>query len=153
MSIEMDRRAEVARALEEADELRRQGKHEEGIKLLTNALSWGADQAQIFYRLGNLYFDAKKYDHAEYSYRRAIDHEADHINAHYNLGVTYKKMGRIDESMKLRKKANKLAQQHPERVKVSTDQVTQIRSFAKKLLFIGMGFVLLLFVIILIFLR
>jgi tetratricopeptide (TPR) repeat protein len=153
MSVEMDRRAEVARVLEKAEELRRQGKHEEGVKLLTDALSLGTDQAQVFYRLGNLYFDSKKYDHAEYSYRRAIDHEADHINAHYNLGVTYKKMGRIDESMKLRKKANKLAQQHPEKLKVSTDQITQVRSFAKKLLFFGFGFVVLLFVVLLILFR
>ncbi len=142
MSTEVNRHEEIRRALERAEELRKEGKPDEGITLLSDALRYGIDQAQIFYKLGNLYFDAKKLEHAEYSYRRAIDHDETHINAHYNLGVVLKKLGRVDESMKLRKKANKLAQQNPERLTVSTEQVKQIRTFAKKIFYFGMIFII-----------
>ena len=147
MNTEIDRQSDVRKAVEQAEELRLQGKHDESIKLLSDTLRYGVDQGHIYYRLGNVYFDAKRYDHAEYSYRRAIDHDSLHVNAHYNLGVVFKKMGRVDESMKMRKKANKLAQQHPEKLSVSTDQIERVRSFAKKLFFWGMAIILLLVVL------
>jgi tetratricopeptide (TPR) repeat protein len=146
MTTEVNKRADVTKALEEADNYRMDGDYEKGISVLSDALAHGVEQSQIYYRLGNIYFDSKKYEHAEYSFRRAIDHDSLHVNAHYNLGVVYKKMGRIDEGMKMRKKANKIARQHPEKVKVSSEQIATVRSFARKLLFFGIGFIVLIIV-------
>lgn len=153
MSTEVSKRADVTKALEDAENCRQEGDHEKGISILSDALQYGIEQAQIYYRLGNIYFDAKKLEHAEYSYRRAIDHDALHVNAHYNLGVVYKKMGRIEEGMKMRKKANKIARQHPEKVKVSSEQIASVRSFARRLLFFGIGFVVIVILVLYILFR
>ena len=141
MNTEIERRAEVTKSLEQAEEMRLAGNHEEAISLLSNTLQQGIDLAQVYYRLGNTYYDAKKYEHAEYSFRRAIDNDPIHINAHYNLGVVYRKMGRIDESMKMRRKANKIARQHPEKLKVSQEQIKQVRSVAKGMMIFGLIFI------------
>jgi len=133
-----EKRAEVERALERAEQLRRERRYDEGITLLTQALQYGIEQAQIYYRMGNIYYDAKKYEQAEYAYRRAIDHDPLHINAHYNLGVVYRKQGRIEESLKMRRKASALARRHPERLKVSPQQIEQVRRFARRMLFAGL---------------
>jgi len=143
MSIEADRRTEVTKALAKSEELRQEKNHQEAISLLTEVLQHGIETAQVYYRLGNVYYDAKKFEHAEYSYRRAIDNDPNHVNAHYNLGVVYKRMGRIDESMKMRKKANKIVRQHPEKLKVSQEQIKQVRSMAKGMLIVGLVVVLL----------
>ena len=141
MNTELERRTEVLQALDSAEEMRQSGNYEEAITLLSNTLQQGIDIAHIYYRLGNVYYDAKKYEHAEYSFRRAIDNDQLHVNAHYNLGVVYRKMGRIDESMKMRRKANKIARQHPEKLKVSQEQIKQVRSVAKGMIFFGLGFI------------
>ncbi len=134
MSSASDKRAEVETALQRAEALRKEKRYDEGIAVLLDVLKHGMEQAQIHYRLGNIYYDAKKYEHAEYAYRRAIDYDALHVNAHYNLGVVYRKLGRIDEALKMRRKANDLARRHPERVKVQPEQLDHLRRFAHRML-------------------
>lgn len=129
-----ERAQRVKEALERAEKLRREKRCEEGVDLLIEALKYGAEKAQIYFRLGNLYFDAGKLEHAEYAYRKAIDLDPKHINAHYNLGAVYKKQGRISESVKMRKLANTLARRHPERLQLSPEQIKRARSFANRLL-------------------
>lgn len=131
---EAERTQKVKEALEQAEKLRRERRYDEGIELLIEALKYGAEKAQIYFRLGNLYFDTQKLEHAEYAYRRAIDFDPKHINAHYNLGVVYKKQGRISEYIKMRKLANTLALRYPEQMVLSPDQVKRARSFANRLL-------------------
>ncbi len=125
-----DKHAEVEHALKLAEQLRQEKRYDEGVALLTDMLKHGIEQAQIYYRLGNIYYDAQKYEHAERAYRRAIEYDPLHINAHYNLGVVYRRQGRIEESLKLRRKANELARRHPERIKIRSDQLQQARRFA-----------------------
>ncbi len=148
-----DRRTAVERALARAEELRKEKRYEEGIALLTDALRYGAEQAQIYYRLGNLSHDAGKYEQAEYAYRQAMTHDPLHVNAHFNLGVVYRKLGRMEESIKMRKKANALARRHPERVRVSSEQVKYARRFARNFFFGGLLFVVLLVLVLLWLLR
>lgn len=147
---EESKRAEVEAILERAEKLRQEKRYEEGIALLSEALKHGIEQAQIYYRLGNIYYDAKRYEHAEYAYRRAIDHDPLHINAHYNLGVVYRKQGRIEESLKMRRKANELAQRHPELLKVSPEQIEYARRFARKLLIGGLILIIAIVILLLI---
>ncbi len=121
-------------ALERAEQLRRQKRLDEGIALLLDALRRPHDKptlAQLYYRLGNLYYDAGKLEQAEYAYRQAITHDPLHVNAHHNLGVVYRRMGRIAESVQMRKKAHALARRHPERVKLSPEDVERLRRFAR----------------------
>jgi len=99
----------VATALERSDQLRRESHYDQAISLLLDALQYGVDKAQVYYHLGNTYYDAGKLEHAEYVYRKAITLDPLHINAHHNLGVVYRRQNRIAESIKMRRRANKLA--------------------------------------------
>jgi len=136
----------VERALEEAERLRRAGRYREGIELLIEALQYGLEKAKIYFRLGNLYFDAGDLERAEYSYKRAIEHDPKHVNAHHNLSVVYRRQGRIGEYVKMHKRALKLAAHRP--VELSEEGVRRARRLALKLFLFGMGFLALLALVI-----
>lgn len=90
-----EERETVASTLEEADRLRRDGRHEEAIRLLVGLLKQGAgERATVFYRLGNVYIDAGDLPRAEGAYKRAIEIEPYHANALNNLAVVYKRQKR-----------------------------------------------------------
>lgn len=141
MSLELaepERLKKVQETLEQSERLRQEKRYQEGIDLLIEALKYGTNKAQIYFRLGNIYYDAGDFSHAEYAYRKAIDHDPHHVNAHHNLAVVYKKQGRIAESIKMRKRASSLARQHPDKVQLNKEQVKQIRSYANKvIIFVG----------------
>ncbi|HDN19465.1 MAG TPA: tetratricopeptide repeat protein, partial [Candidatus Acetothermia bacterium] len=84
---EGERREICDRALAQAEELRRAGRHQEGIALLVDVLRYGVNKAQVYFRLGNLYFDSGDLSRAEYAYKRAIEEDPKHASAHHNLGV------------------------------------------------------------------
>jgi len=115
--------------LARAEELRRSGRPQEGIPLLVEALKYGVEKARIYFRLGNLYYDAGDLAKAEYAYKRAIEEDPKHISAHHNLGVVYRKQGKISRAVKMLKKARKLELRYPPRVELSPDQ----KSFIKRL--------------------
>lgn len=98
----------VREALDEAERARRQRQYNRGIELLLDVLKYKAQADAVYYRLGNLYFDAGDLGRAEYAYRRAIETNPRHVNAHHNLAVVYKKLGRIDESVRMQKRAVRL---------------------------------------------
>jgi len=103
----------VRRALARAEELRRGGRHQEAVDLLLEALRCGEDVAQVFFRLGNIFFDRGDLARAEHAYRRATEEDARHSSAHHNLGVVYRRQGRIAQSVKMLKKARSLDFRHP----------------------------------------
>jgi len=121
----------------QAEALRKQKKYTEAKDLLIDALQRNEQTAQVYFRLGNVYHDQGDFERAEYTYRRAIDHDAYYINAHHNLSVVFRKQGRISESIKQRKKANKIARQHPEKVSFSQEQISTLKGFAKKMVIFG----------------
>lgn len=137
-------RVTIDAILEQAESLRRERKFQEAKNLLLEALQRNEKGAAVYFRLGNIYHDMKDYDRAEYAYRRAIDHDQYHINAHHNLSVVYRKQGRVAESITQRKKASKIARQHPEKVSFSEDQIITLRGFAKRTLLFAAGIVVLL---------
>jgi len=91
---ESDRASAVASAIERADALRREGRHEDAVKALAEALKHGIEQAILFYQLGNVYVDAEDLARAEAAYRKALDVDPYHANALHNLAVVYKRQGR-----------------------------------------------------------
>lgn len=98
----------VREALEKAERARRRRRYNEGITLLLDALQYGVHKDMVYYRLGNIYFDAGDLVRAEYAYRRAIEENPYHVNAHHNLAVVYKKTGRIEDSVRMQKRAVRL---------------------------------------------
>lgn len=84
------------------------------------ALPWMQKRVQIapddslrHFDLGNVYFQMKRYNDAITSYRQAIDNSYSFDEAWYTMAVSYIKLGRMDEAMKihtwLQKKNNYLA--------------------------------------------
>jgi tetratricopeptide (TPR) repeat protein len=141
----------VEEALKQGEELRKSKRYEEGIDLLIEALKYGVKKEQVYFRLGNIYYDAGRLEHAEYAYRRAIDHDPTHVSAHHNLSVVYKKQGRISEYVNLKKKAARLAARYPQKIQLSNEEVQRVRGFAKKfiLVFLSLiGFIALIVVLI-----
>jgi len=117
-----ERRELVRRALAQAEELRRAKRHKEAIDLLVDLLRYGEEKATIYFRLGNVYFDAGDLSRAEYAYRRAIQEDPRHASAHHNLGVVYRKQGKIAESVKMLKKARRLEMRYPRPVELTPEQ-------------------------------
>lgn len=109
-------------ALRWAEELRRQKRYKEGIELLVEALKYKTQKAQIYFRLGNIYYDAGDLSRAEYAYKRAIEEDPRHALAHHNLGVVYRKQGKIGLSVKMLKKARRLELLYPRKVELSPEQ-------------------------------
>lgn len=135
---EADRRAAVDGALERAERLRQEGRYDEGIEEMIEALAYGVEKGQIYFRLGNLYYDSDDNERAEYAYRKAISNDPNHINAHHNLGVVYREEGRVRESIGMRKKAQRLARQNPDRVTMTPEQAKMARKFALRWLLGGL---------------
>ncbi len=137
---EPERRARVEAALKLSEELRQAKEYDKGIDILIEALQYGVEKAKIYFRLGNIYFDAGKLDHAEYAYRRAIDLDPTHVNAHHNLSVVLRKQGKLSESLRLRRQAERLALQYPQQVQLTPEQIEHARRLARRWL-IGIGIV------------
>lgn len=131
---------DIERALEEAEHLRREKQYQAGIDLLVDVLEANISKSKIYYRLGNIYYDMGRLDLAEYAYKRAIDFEPEHVNAHYNLSVLYKKRN-IDASAKMLRKAYLLELRHPRKhKKLTPDQKKWARIAAKQgILLTGIG--------------
>ena len=120
----------MQRALGRAEELRRAGRCEEGIALLLDALRYGVAKAQVLFRLGNLYFDRGDLTRAEHAYRRATEEDPRHSSAHHNLGVVYRRQGRIAQSVRMLKKAQRLDLRYPPSVELSSEQKRVARRWA-----------------------
>ncbi len=77
------------------------------------ALKYGIEKPMIYFRLGNLYFDAGDLSRAEYAYKRAVEEDPKFASAYHNLGVVYRKQGKIGLSVKMLKKARRLELLYP----------------------------------------
>lgn len=124
--------ADVESAIIKAEELRKQKQYKEAIDLLVDVLEAGLLKPRIYYRLGNIYYDMGDLDRAEYAYKRAIEFSPEHINAHYNLSVVYKKKGMIEESVEYLRKAYLLELKYPRRSQLTQDQKIWARVIALK---------------------
>ncbi|MCX7794934.1 MAG: tetratricopeptide repeat protein [bacterium] len=124
--------ADVESAIIRAEELRKKKKYKEAIDLLVDVLEAGLLKPRIYYRLGNIYYDMGDLDRAEYAYKRTIEFSPEHINAHYNLSVVYKRKGMIEESVKYLRKAYLLELKYPRKSYLTKDQIIWARIIAIK---------------------
>lgn len=133
--------------MEHAEGLRRAKRHKEAIDLLVDLLRYGEEKATIYFRLGNVYFDAGDLARAEYAYQRAIQEDPRHASAHHNLGVVYRKQGKIGESVKMLKKARRLEMRYPRKVELSPEQKKALWRLAWPMLLVPLGLVALFFLL------
>lgn len=109
-------------ALAKAEELRRAKRYKEGIDLLVEVLRYGVLKPQVYFRLGNIYFDQGDLSRAEYAYQRAIQEDPKYASAYHNLGVVYRRQGKVDQSVKMLKKARNLEIRYPPKVALSPEE-------------------------------
>jgi|GEM_PF-625156 len=129
----------VEEAIEEAKQLRKSGEYNEGIQLLVDSLQYDVLKDRVYYRLGNIYYDADDLERAEYAYKRAIEENDKHVNAQFNLSVVYKDQGRVSESVKQRKKATKIEAKNPRDVDLDEDQREWLKGCAWKAALFALG--------------
>lgn len=135
---EAERRARVEEALAQGEALRKAKEYDKGIDVLVEALQHGVEKAKLYFRLGNIYFDAGKLDHAEYAYRRVIDIDPTHANAHHNLSVVVRQQGKLSEAIRLRRQAERLALKNPHSIQLTPEQIEHARRLARRWL-VGVG--------------
>lgn len=99
-----------------------------------DVLRYGVNKAQVYFRLGNLYFDYGELSRAEYAYKRAIEEDPKHASAHHNLGVVYRRQGKISQAVKMLKKARKLEIRYPRQMQLSPEQKKLARRMALPML-------------------
>lgn len=117
------------------------------------ALKYGVKKAQIYFRLGNLYYDSGDLSRAEYAYKRAVEEDPNYASAYHNLGVVYRRQGRIDLSVKMLKKARKLELLHPKRVTLTADQKRFLLRLGGYMLLFVLGTIFLLALILFLLVR
>ncbi len=146
-----DRERICRAALARAEELRRAKRYGEGIELLIEALKYGVEKPAIYFRLGNIYFDAGDLSRAEYAYKRAIEEDPRHALAHHNLGVVYRRQRKIGLSVKMLKKARRLELLHPRAADLSPEEKRALLRMglytAAVILALLVGFFLLLYLV------
>ena len=110
-----EKNEKVQQAIELSNRLRKQRRFHKGIDVLNEALRYQVKVDQIYYRLGNLYYDFGDLDQAEAAYERAIEINKNHVNAHHNLSVVYKQKGKISQFVKMIRKKARLSIEKPGR--------------------------------------
>lgn len=136
----------VTESLEKAEALRKNKEYKEAISLLVEALQYGLEKAQIYYRLGNIYIDGNDLARAEYAYNRALEMEPKFINAMHNLAVVYRRQKKMSLYVKTYKKSQRLSISNPHRTNFNPDEKKKIRGVSRIVfmwLFGGAGFIVL----------
>lgn len=72
---------------------------DEAIQNYRKALNSGLTQTAVFFNLGVLYYERRRYDEAVEAFRRSMRDEAYTIGSHYALGLTYHAAGNTDRSL------------------------------------------------------
>jgi tetratricopeptide (TPR) repeat protein len=129
----------VDRALVQAEQHRRKKEFKQGISLLVEALRYGIDKAQIYYRLGNIYIDNNDLGRAEYAYKRALDVDSNHVNAMHNLAIVYKRQKKISHFVKTYKKSQRMELLHPRKANLRQDQKRKLRRLGVKMMLVMLG--------------
>ena len=121
----------VLESLEKADALRKKKDYKQAISLLVEALRYGLEKAQIYYRLGNIYADGGDLSRAEYAYNRALEMDSKFVNAMHNLAVVYRRQKKMALYVKTYKKSQWLAIKNPHKTEFDSDQKKRLRGLSR----------------------
>lgn len=125
----------VRESLKKADALRKKKDYEQAISLLVEALRYGLEKAMIYYRLGNVYIDGGDLTRAEYAYNRALEMDANFVNAMHNLAVVYRRQKRMSLYVKTYKKSQRLMIKKPHKTEFDRGQKKRLRRMSRKVFF------------------
>jgi len=124
----------VEQALVQAEKHRKKKEYRQGISLLVEALRYGIDKAQIYYRLGNIYIDGDDFNRAEYAYKRALEVDPHYVNAMHNLAIVYKRQKKVSLFVKTYKKAQRMEIRYPRKTQLDTNQKRHLRRLSVKIM-------------------
>ena len=77
-----------------------QGRYQEAIAQLTEALRINPHYAEAHYNLGSVYAHQRRYQEAITQFSEALRINPDYAEAHYNLGIAYRTMGDSSSAFK-----------------------------------------------------
>jgi len=120
----------VRESMTKADRLRKKKDYEPAISLLVEALRFGLEKAQIYYKLGNVYIDGGDLARAEYAYNRALEMDPKFVNAMHNLAVVYRRQKKMALYVRTYKKSQRLAIKHPHKTEFDGSQKKRIRGLS-----------------------
>ena len=97
--------APVSPALARAVSLHLEGKHKDALKELNTALENGEETADLYSAKGHLQFELEQFEEAVRSYEKLLTLAPRHATAHFNLGISFEKLGRWNEATNAFQKA------------------------------------------------
>ncbi|MFA6521507.1 MAG: tetratricopeptide repeat protein [Candidatus Gracilibacteria bacterium] len=100
--------------INEADQLKLSGRHQEAIKICEKLLMADLTCTEAFEEIGDNYLSLKEFEKAEKALTRAVKVNPDSANANYLLGFTYSAMGAWEKSISYLENADKSQMNHPE---------------------------------------
>ena len=91
------KRPATVSALAAAVKLASDGKLDDAVKELERAAAEGENPIEVETGLGHLRFEQQKWDDAARCYSKAIEADANHRTAHYNLGLALERQGKFTD--------------------------------------------------------
>src|SRR4051812_49162726 len=95
----------VSPALARSVSLHLEGKHKEALKELNTAIESGEESPEIFAAKGHIQFELEQYAEGISSYEKLLSQAPRHTTAHFNIGLSYEKLGRWNEATEAFQKA------------------------------------------------
>lgn len=84
-------------------------------------------QSQMLYNQGNVLYNKKDYLKSVISYQKAIDFNPHHVEAYYNLGLTFKTLGMYQDSISAYKKFIQFAgKEYEYRVNIAEERIIEL---------------------------
>ncbi|MBT3704457.1 tetratricopeptide repeat protein [Candidatus Peregrinibacteria bacterium] len=105
---------EIHPLIEEADQLKNDGRHQEAIKICEKVLTDNLACTEAYEEIGDNYLSLREYDKAQKALKQAIKHNPSSANAHYLLGFVHSCTGDFTISVELLEVADELYPNHPE---------------------------------------
>lgn len=100
--------------IQEADEKKMDGKHEEAITICEKILLQDLTCLEAYEEIGDNYLSLRQYSKAEKALKMAIKLDPKSANANYLLGFVYSALGQWGKSISFLEKAEELETNHPE---------------------------------------
>ncbi len=100
--------------IDEADQLKLNGRHEDAIRLCEKILMSDLDCVEAYEEIGDNYLSLKEFEKAQKALSRAVAVDPHSANANYLLGFTYSSLGDWELSIKFLEHADHVQSNHPE---------------------------------------
>lgn len=100
--------------INEADQLKLKGRHEDAIRLCERILMSDLDCIEAYEEIGDNFLSLKEFEKAEKALLRAVQLDPHSANANYLLGFTYSALGDWEGSIEYLESADQIQVNHPE---------------------------------------